>query len=44
MGRNIFQAESPVAMIQAVRAVVHGGQTPQEAYDCYLTLKQEAQG
>jgi len=44
MGRNIFQAESPVAMIQAVRAVVHDGRTPQEAYDCYLTLKQEAQG
>ncbi len=44
MGRNIFQAESPVAMIQAVREVVHGGRKPEEAYDCYLTLKQEAEG
>jgi len=23
MGRNIFQSESPIAMIQAIRAVVH---------------------
>lgn len=44
MGRNIFQAEAPVAMIQAVREVVHGGRTPAEAYDYYQTLKQEAAG
>lgn len=42
MGRNIFQAESPVAMIQAVRAVVHGGETPKKAYELYQTLKAEA--
>jgi putative autoinducer-2 (AI-2) aldolase len=35
MGRNIFQAKGPVAMIKAVREVVHGGRTPQEAYDQY---------
>jgi putative autoinducer-2 (AI-2) aldolase len=28
MGRNIFQSDAPVAMIQAVRAVVHGNETP----------------
>ncbi len=28
MGRNVFQAEYPMAMIQAVRAVVHQGATP----------------
>ena len=39
MGRNIFQAEAPVAMIQAVRAVVHENVTPQKAYDLYMTLK-----
>jgi putative autoinducer-2 (AI-2) aldolase len=44
MGRNIFQAEAPVAMIQAVREVVHGGLKPAEAYDCYQTLKQEGGG
>lgn len=36
MGRNIFQAESPIAMIQAVRKVVHEGAEPEEAYDFYL--------
>ena len=31
MGRNIFQSEHPVAMIQAVRAIVHKGLGPREA-------------
>ena len=39
MGRNIFQSESPTAMIQAVRAVVHQGETPERAFDLYNTLK-----
>jgi len=39
MGRNIFQAESPVAMMQAVRAVVHENETPEKAFDLYNTLK-----
>jgi putative autoinducer-2 (AI-2) aldolase len=39
MGRNIFQSESPTAMIQAVRAVVHQGETPDRAFDLYNTLK-----
>ncbi|MBM4018327.1 MAG: 3-hydroxy-5-phosphonooxypentane-2,4-dione thiolase [Planctomycetes bacterium] len=41
MGRNIFQADDPVAMVQAVRAVVHGGETPEKALDLYNTLKSE---
>ena len=41
MGRNIFQSESPVAMIQAVRSVVHDGELPEKAYDLYKTLKQK---
>jgi putative autoinducer-2 (AI-2) aldolase len=41
MGRNIFQAESPVAMIRAVRAVVHENTAPKEAFDLYTTLKVE---
>ncbi|OFX15685.1 MAG: autoinducer 2 aldolase [Armatimonadetes bacterium RBG_16_58_9] len=39
MGRNIFQADAPVAMIKAVRAVVHDGVTPEDAYDFYRTEK-----
>ena len=41
MGRNIFQAESPVAMIQAVRKVVHEGLSPKDAYDYYTTTINE---
>jgi putative autoinducer-2 (AI-2) aldolase len=39
MGRNIFQSEAPTAMIQAVRAIVHGNETPEKALDLYKTLK-----
>lgn len=41
MGRNIFQAASPQAMIQAVRAVVHDNETPEKAFDLYNTLKNQ---
>jgi putative autoinducer-2 (AI-2) aldolase len=33
MGRNIFQSTHPAAMLASVRAVVHGGLTPAEAFD-----------
>ncbi len=39
MGRNIFQSEDPVAMIQAVKAVVHDNEKPERAYDLYNSLK-----
>ena len=39
MGRNIFQSEAPAAMIEAVRAVVHGGETPMQAVALYESLK-----
>jgi putative autoinducer-2 (AI-2) aldolase len=39
MGRNIFQSEDPIAMIQAVRRVVHEDMSPEEAYEVYQTLK-----
>ena len=35
MGRNIWQNDYPVAMIKAVRAVVHEDYTPQDALDLY---------
>jgi 3-hydroxy-5-phosphonooxypentane-2,4-dione thiolase len=41
MGRNIFQSDSPVAMLQAVRAVVHDNETPEKALDLYSTLKNQ---
>ena len=44
MGRNIFQSESPIAMIQAVRAVVHDNETPEKAFDVYNTLKNQFPG
>ena len=38
MGRNVFQSESPAAMLSAVRGVVHDGLTPDEAFDLFETL------
>lgn len=39
MGRNIFQSDNPVAMMQAVRGVVHGGLNPKQALQMYNDLK-----
>jgi putative autoinducer-2 (AI-2) aldolase len=39
MGRNIFQADDPAAMIQTVRKVVHESMMPQQALDLYESLK-----
>ena len=39
MGRNIFQSEAPVAMIKAVRKVVHENMKPKQAYEMFLDLK-----
>jgi putative autoinducer-2 (AI-2) aldolase len=39
MGRNIFQSNNPIAMIQAIRAVVHDNETPKKAYDLYCSIK-----
>ncbi len=41
MGRNIFQSESPVAMIGAVRKVVHDNASVKEAYEYYLDMKKK---
>ena len=41
MGRNIFQSEAPIAMIQAVGAVVHNNEKPEKAFDLYNTIKHE---
>jgi len=39
MGRNVFQAAHPVAMIQAVRGVVHDGLKPEQAFELYQGLR-----
>ncbi|MCG7849502.1 MAG: 3-hydroxy-5-phosphonooxypentane-2,4-dione thiolase [ANME-2 cluster archaeon] len=39
MGRNIWQNDHPVAMIKAVRSVVHQNFTPKEAMDLYNSEK-----
>ena len=44
MGRNIFQSDSPVAMIQAVGAVVHENETPEHAFDMYKIIKSKLEG
>jgi putative autoinducer-2 (AI-2) aldolase len=41
MGRNVFQVDDPVPMIQAVRAVVHDHEKPDKAYGLYNTLKNQ---
>ena len=42
MGRNIFQADAPTAMLRAVRAIVHDGEKPDKALELYETLKNES--
>ena len=39
MGRNIFQSEAPVAMIKAVRSVVHENETAENGFELYNSLK-----
>ncbi len=35
MGRNIFQSDSPIGMLRAIRAVVHDSETPEHALEIY---------
>ena len=42
LGRNIWQNEHPIAMIKAIRAVVHDKATPQEADELFNSGKQES--
>ena len=38
-GRRVWRHKHPVAMIQALRAVVHEGRTPKEAYELFQDLQ-----
>jgi len=42
MGRNIFQRQDPIAMVQAVRGVVHDCLTTQQAHQLYQDLSHGA--
>lgn len=44
LGRNIWQNEFPVAMIEAIRAVVHKKATPEEAQEVFNGKKQKVHG
>ena len=39
LGRNIWQSEYPVAMIRAVRAIIHENHKPKEAQDLFQQVK-----
>jgi putative autoinducer-2 (AI-2) aldolase len=41
LGRNIWQDDFPVAMIKAIRALVHENATPKEAQEIYDSSKSE---
>jgi len=41
MGRNIWQNDHPVAVIRAIRSIVHENGNPKQAHDLFLTLKNE---
>jgi len=43
LGRNIWQNDFPVAMIKAIRAIIHDGADSQQAQEMYDTVKNEAQ-
>lgn len=42
MGRNIWQSDNPVAMIRAVRAIVHGHVDDKQAYKLYKELSEKS--
>ncbi len=42
MGRNIFQSDTPRAMIKAIRQVVHNQLKPSQAYELYQDLRAES--
>jgi len=41
LGRNIWQNEYPVAMIKAIRAIIHENATPEQAQEIYDNVKNE---
>ncbi len=44
LGRNIWQNDYPVAMIKAIRAIIHENATPKEAQEVYDSVKSGKHG
>ena len=42
MGRNVFQAQDPPAMIQAIRTVVHQGFSGRQAFEFYEETRRQS--
>lgn len=43
MGRNVFQSDAPLAMLRAVKAVVHEQAKPKQAFEFFEELKHAGQ-
>jgi putative autoinducer-2 (AI-2) aldolase len=41
LGRNVWQNPHPLAMMRALHAVIHEGATPKQAWDLFVTMKQD---
>jgi putative autoinducer-2 (AI-2) aldolase len=41
LGRNIWQNDFPVAMIKAIRVIIHQDASPKEAQELYDSIKNE---
>jgi putative autoinducer-2 (AI-2) aldolase len=41
LGRNIWQNDYPVAMIKALRTIIHENATPKDAQELYESVKNE---
>ncbi len=39
LGRNVWQNEFPVAMIKALRAIIHDNATPEQAQNIYNSVR-----
>lgn len=39
MGRNIWQHDHPVAMLRAIRSIVHEDNSPKQAYELFTSVK-----
>lgn len=40
MGRNIWQNDHPVAILRAIRTIVHENNNPKQAHDVFMSLKE----
>ncbi len=41
LGRNVWKNDHPVAMIKALRTIIHGSATPKEAYALFNSLRKK---